>query len=88
VTRTAEEWEQVRVGLKQEHDWPTPERAIRTMHLRWGTTPGAVCRDCTHFLRKREATKVYFKCEKYGVTSGAATDWRARWNACGLWERA
>ena len=60
-------------------------RTIGTMWYGFGHGPeGAVCGTCVH-LRRRTYVKTYFKCERYGVTRGAATDWRARWRACGLW---
>lgn len=43
------------------------------------------CKNCKHFVVKQYAG-TYFKCAKAGNinSSSAATDWRANWPACGL----
>lgn len=62
------------------------KKAVRIawMHARHGRTEGQKCGTCEHLLRDG-----YFKCRLYGVSMSAATDWRLKWEACGLWkERA
>lgn len=71
---------------------PTPNRPAKhgpTPHQQmlrvYGQKCGYTCRDCKNLIALgRNAT--YYKCEKYGVTSSAATDWRLKYAACGLWE--
>lgn len=29
--------------------------------------------------------KQYYKCEAYGISASMATDWRLKWEACGLY---
>lgn len=43
----------------------------------------AKCKDCKFLLREHRG-KVYLKCEKARNSNSAATDWRANWQACGL----
>jgi hypothetical protein len=64
-----------------------PDR-IYFMRKRHGKAPeGTNCRDCAHLARFEYHTSTYNKCRNYGITHGAATDWRLRWPACGLHER-
>jgi hypothetical protein len=45
------------------------------------------CKDC-RFLYVRKFGNKYFKCEKASQSGGPATDWRANWWACGLFEKS
>ena len=58
-------------------------RKIDAMHNLFGESPGKKCRDCPHLFR-RTYDRTYFKCEVYGASCSAATDWAQSWNACGL----
>lgn len=61
-------------------------RRLNAMHARFGHGPeGQACRDCVFLLRQRY-TKTILKCRRYNVTSSEATDWRARWPACGAFQ--
>ena len=51
-----------------------------------GEKKGEVCASCKFFLRYHQGS-MYFKCEKSDPTSSQASDWRAKWKACGLHER-
>lgn len=64
------------------------KKAVRIawMHNRHGRTEGRKCGDCAHFLRHTHHDGKYFKCRLYGVTAGMGTDWRVRWDACGLFK--
>ena len=44
---------------------------------------GRTCQECSHFFRQGGVAGHYFKCDLRRVTSGPATDHRARWPACG-----
>lgn len=62
-------------------------RTIGEMHRRFGIGPAdARCKACLHFWKKRLGN-TYLKCERFGNSGGAATDWRANWPACGLFEK-
>lgn len=60
----------------------TQNRKIDLMHDLFGIADG-ICRDCNH-LCKYTANRTWYKCEIYGKTSSEASDWRLKWQACGL----
>lgn len=68
---------------------PKPKKSkkppIAEMHKIHGQMPGKTCGKCRFFLRFRMGS-TFFKCQKSRITGGAATDWRARWTACGLFQ--
>ena len=54
------------------------------MVRKFGPGPiGRTCGDCAH-LTAREYGRKYFKCTRYRVSRSAASDWRKKWAACGL----
>jgi hypothetical protein len=55
------------------------EKMHRQLLLLYGTAKGRTCSECPHFERHRN----WFKCGQSAKTGGTATDWRARWQACG-----
>jgi len=66
---------------------PLPRR-IGAMYVVYGRGPeGKYCGQCQHFLRFQRGGS-WSKCELTRMTSGKATDWRARWDACGKFEEA
>ncbi len=62
-----------------------PER-IRFMRSRHGKRADHRCKECASLRRFFYHTKTYNKCQRYGITHGAATDWRLNWPACGLFK--
>jgi len=42
-----------------------------------------LCSSCKHLVRF-EHGHVFYKCKAYGISNSAATDWRLKYNACGL----
>lgn len=73
-------------------DWlekQTPETIlplrIRTMHRLYGKKEDHRCKECKFFLVMKYSG-TYFKCLKSKLTHGSATDWRANWTACGIFE--
>ena len=58
-------------------------KKIDAMHAMHGTADG-ICGDCPHFLRHRYHDKILLKCKAYGLSHSEATDWRKKWDACGL----
>jgi len=65
---------------------PLPRR-ILGMYAVYGKTEGRYCGECASFLRFRRGGS-WSKCERTRITSSKATDWRARWEACGKFEEA
>lgn len=61
-------------------------RKIDLMHEQFGKSEN-LCKECAHFLRERYRDKAYRKCEVYGVTSSEASDWKAAYQACGLFNQ-
>ena len=57
-------------------------RKIELMHARFGKSEHK-CRECCHFGEYMRSKK-YFKCAVYGLSASEATDWRANYQACGL----
>ena len=55
-------------------------RKIGAMHDMFGTVKD-VCNNCCHLLGEKGG---YRKCEIYGVSHSAATDWAISWQACGM----
>lgn len=51
-----------------------------------GRTIGEKCKTCD-YLCWHQRSKRWYKCELRGITSGAGTDHRVSWDACGLYER-
>lgn len=62
-------------------------RVIDAMHKAFGYGNG-FCGQCKHFMRIKPTGKIYFKCQAYGDTSSEAADWRAKWVACGLYNKS
>jgi hypothetical protein len=57
------------------------------MIRKFGKSEGNKCKDCVHLFRVQHNTKYYLKCGVRGITRGAGTDHRAKWNACGKFEK-
>ena len=58
---------------------------LRDLHRAYGATPGKHCADCT-FLQRIQMGSRFLKCARSHPTASSATDWRARWPACGLYQ--
>lgn len=65
---------------------PVPKQ-LSVMWRKFGRRESQKCGTCRHLIVHGGNTSYYFKCEYYGITSGAATDWRKKWIACGQWEK-
>lgn len=60
--------------------------SLQVMRLRYGPPPrGVICKTCCH-LQARRVHRTYYKCDRFGETHGAGTDWRIRWPGCGGYE--
>jgi hypothetical protein len=75
-----EEWKKKTVDTNP--DLALPLR-IRVMYKMFKKTEGRQCQQCEFFVRIQMGG-TYFKCSKSRMSHGPATDWRARWVACGL----
>ena len=62
-------------------------KPLEVMHARLGVTSGAHCGDCVHLVKNNHHGQIYYKCGRYGLSHGKATDWRLHWQACGLFEQ-
>ena len=58
---------------------------IDAMHRLYGKEPGARCKDCCNLQRYTAGVHTVMKCKAYGATGSEATDWRAKYTACGLY---
>lgn len=58
-------------------------RKIDLMHELFGKADGK-CKDCEHYRTFKHHDKSYRKCEVYGITQSEASDWKAGYDACGL----
>ena len=60
-------------------------RKIELMHSMFGRS-GSKCKDCSHFS-EHQLSRKYFKCDVYGESASEATDWRANYQSCGLFNK-
>ena len=58
---------------------------IDAMHRLYRKKPGARCKECCNLQRYIAGVHIVLKCKAYGATSSEATDWRANFTACGLY---
>jgi len=66
---------------------PALPNNITEMHHLHGRAPTQQCRTCAYLIRYHKAGRVqYKKCNQARVSHSTATDWRAKWPACGLWQ--
>lgn len=45
------------------------------------------CKECSHFHRYMYRDKYYRKCDIYGETNSEASDWAAKYRACGAFNQ-
>jgi len=74
------EWQE-----QHKDEAPLLPKRIKAMWDMYGRTEGKTCKKCK-FLAHYHQGASWMKCTKSRVTSSVATDWRAGWPACGLWE--
>ena len=58
-------------------------RKIDLMYELFGKADGK-CKNCEHYRTFKYHDKSYRKCEVYGMTQSEASDWKAGYDACGL----
>lgn len=61
-------------------------RKIDLMHRQFGKVLGKVCKNCSN-LCTNSYDKTYYKCSVYGISKSEATDWRLKYQACGMYNR-
>lgn len=62
-------------------------RKIDLMHRLFGRVPGKKCKDCSNFASGFYHDRKLQKCEVYGLTHSEASDWRQKYEACGMFDR-
>lgn len=63
---------------------PLPRQIVKQLNRHGKGPAGKTCGECDHLLQlDRGYRKRFFKCELYGRSSSAASDWRKKWPACG-----
>lgn len=62
-------------------------KGIDEMHRRFGVLPGKRCEDCKNLLKGDYRGVTYRKCTVYGASHSSATDWRKRYEACGMYDK-
>ena len=60
------------------------ERKINAMHKLFGTCGIFRCATCKHLIGGKYHDRQYYKCELYGLSHGESTDWRLKYQACGM----
>lgn len=56
------------------------------MYRQFGKTDGKICKDCSNLL-VHCYDKKYYKCSVYGISNSEATDWRLKYQACGMFNK-
>jgi len=59
-------------------------RKIELMHSIFGRTQGRKCSECSNFCEYLANSVRVKKCSIYGLTSSEASDWRNKYDACGM----
>ena len=63
------------------------KRKHELMYEMFGRTAGKTCRDCENCGLHEVGNRTVYKCEVYGVTWSAATDWAIGKEACGMFDK-
>lgn len=59
-------------------------RKIEAMHAIFGVLPDKRCEDCDNLIKGYCGNTFVRKCTVYGATHSAASDWRKKYVACGM----
>lgn len=62
-------------------------RKIELMHQIFGLCKGHKCAECDNFVTGMYHDKKLQKCTVYGMTHSEASDWRQKYDACGMFNR-
>ncbi len=62
-------------------------RKIDLMQREFGVCNGHTCRECSNLVKGQYHGRILTKCQVYGLTHSAASDWAGRWLACGMFNR-
>jgi hypothetical protein len=81
-------WEEL-AKLDVDNRIHAASRGLAAMHLNHGRALGKRCGDCVHLVRVHGDHQIVpFKCTEYRISNSAASDWRKKWDACGLFNTA
>ena len=61
------------------------KRKIEAMHERFGALPDKRCEECSNLIQGKYHGIHLRKCTVYGATHSAASDWRKKYVACGMY---
>ena len=62
----------------------TQHKQLLSIH---GSCNGEKCKNCVYLIAYSHS-KTYLKCSKAKMSNSEATDWRANWQACGLFQKS
>ena len=62
-------------------------KKIDLMHREFGQCQGHTCRECSNLIRVNTGKRTVVKCCVYGNTASTASDWAARYLACGMFNK-
>lgn len=62
-------------------------KKLELMHSIFGKMEGKKCKDCCNFISDRYHDTILHKCQAYGMTHSEASDWRCKWDACGIYNQ-
>lgn len=60
-------------------------KGIEAMHRQFGCFRDQQCKTCRHLISGDYHDRRYHKCELYGMSHSAATDWRLSYPSCGMY---
>ena len=60
---------------------------IDAMHQYFGELPDKRCEDCDNLIKGYCGNTFVRKCTVYGATHSAASDWRKKYTACGMFNK-
>ena len=61
------------------------KRKIEAMHQNFGVLPDKRCENCINLIQGKYHGIHLRKCTVYGATHSAASDWRKKYVACGMY---
>ena len=61
------------------------EYSIHMMYEMFGRDPEHKCKECTNLMRVVNESR--FKCSVWGYSGSTASDFRKKWDACGMFNR-
>lgn len=59
---------------------------IKLMHELFEIDEEHQCKTCSNFCT-HSYSRTYHKCSVYGISNSESTDWRCKWQACGMYNK-